>query len=94
MKARFTKRKIATIAGCTALVLGFTACQPDKQSNHSSTESSTTSATAADEQASSVETESAKVNAFFERVFENPSLVHQSVSLSWEEKNVLTNGTT
>ena len=70
MKTRFVKRKIATIAGCTVLVFGLSACQADNNQSTGSTEANVESTTPAVNQSSAVETESAKVNAFFERVFE------------------------
>ena len=70
MKTRFVNRKIATIAGCTVLVFGLSACQADNQQSTRSAESTVESTAPAENQSSAVETESAKVNAFFERVFE------------------------
>ncbi len=67
MKARFAQHKIAAIVGCTALVFGLSACQSE---NHETAESTAKSVAPAVDKGSITETESAKANAFFERVFE------------------------
>jgi len=74
MKVRLIAQKILGLSSCTLLALGISACQPDSKPSSETAaptqaQAQTQTQTASDE-GSSKESESAKANAFFERVFE------------------------
>ena len=70
MKVRLIAQKILGLSSCTLLALGISACQPDSKPSSETAAPTQAQAQVASDKDNSKESESAKANAFFERVFE------------------------